>query len=317
MAYTSLSDTFSLNAATNSEVMAGYAGCGWLPQLYARALGSVVTISGSIVSMGAGASSVSYLIYYYESSQYLDFTNATVKLTGVNLNGSTLMLKLDTNTGGQGTGVVGTLNGSTVSWNVPTVFSFQLPYLNTIIRVRFYNGGSNTITFTGLTTALACFAKGMLLTKVITMIGNSCDEFNEEVEVETPVEDLCIGNVLRTRDGFTEVINVTRSEHPPSKDALSYIIPKNHYGMGRPSCDTLLSPKHSIFTPARHWKHMQHSEFEQKPSTDTVVYYHVQTSSYIDDVIYVNGMETETWDRVNQNQGWDCEGGVCRRHCDM
>jgi hypothetical protein len=61
---------------------------------------------------------------------------------------------------------------------------------------------------------------------------------------------------------------------------------------------------------------MFHSNFKQEPiNKDYIEYYHLATDSYMDDIIFANGIETETWDKHFDNKGWNCDevNHICKR----
>jgi hypothetical protein len=302
MTTTILSDNFSFTQTSGTQ--AWQSGCGWLPTGWERIVSSQSTVTEGVATIQPGGVSTGFINYFWNNTNFLNLTNAVITATNVQGAPANLLLELDTNESSY-SGVAGTVNGSTVSWNISSLFSGE--DLTSVIRARFYNqGGSFNITLAGLSTALTCIVKGMNVTAI-----------RNGTECEIPVEQLRVEDVLKTRNGTTVIRKISNGNFPLNVESnRPYVVPKNYFGENMPYMDTLLSPGHSIFRPEGCFNHMYHSEFQKTTFPQySCEYYHVATSSYADDIIYVNGIESETWDCDFQNKSWECdaENHICRR----
>lgn len=130
-------------------------------------------------------------------------------------------------------------------------------------------------------------------------------------ELYVPVEDVSEGQILVTTKGTTTVRGKRRFEYRKSLNVLPFIIPANSLGPEKPFQDLYLSPNHCFWDEDRNcWVHMNHSWFPRADPTEisgTVVYYHLYTDDYRNDIIYVAGIPTETWDREETIVSWNCD----------
>lgn len=243
----------------------------------------------------------------YTPTSSLNLSNTTVQLTGSTNSllsaGVTLGL---TDSNGHGLSVNGSVVGSTVSWNTNDSVWQQFVSIDmaTIVDVLVQSQVTDTGSFTSFVSSVACILEGS--TVLVVKCGS---------EEYVPIENISVGDVIKTRDGTSIARKINRIE-VSDDDHVPYIVPAHSISLDVPFTDTYLSPNHAIVV-RNEWVHVNHSEFQRR-YTDVkrpIVYYHITTNDYMKDVIYVNGMESETCDVEEMVNGWNCDtiGHICKR----
>lgn len=134
------------------------------------------------------------------------------------------------------------------------------------------------------------------------------------------VEELKVNDLLKTPTGYTIVKSIISFEiEDKNVNTIPFVVKKDYYGKNIPFIDTYLSPNHAIKVNNK-WIHMIHSKHIQSYDKDRpIIYYHIETQDYNTDIIYVNGLMSETWDKNYEFKvkngleylKWKCSNGEC------
>lgn len=141
---------------------------------------------------------------------------------------------------------------------------------------------------------LLCFIKG---TKILTVDGYVL------------IEDLKVGNTLITARGTTKIVNC----HYLKTYTKMYTLYKDCFEKGKPFEDLVITADHAIKLDDK-LHHARCLPFDSKiiSSKQHVELYHIETEDYMNDMIFANGIEAETWGRTFRGKvKWDCIKDEC------
>lgn len=186
--------------------------------------------------------------------------------------------------------------------NDPTTIDLHIPNFSSVSGpISLIQSGSGIELVT-------CFVGG---TRIATLAGY------------VPVEQLRVGDVVRTADGGQQAIRwighrrVDCREHPRRADVRPVRICAHAFGASLPERDLLLSPQHAIFAedvliPA---KYLVNGTSVRIVQVDHVEYFHIELSRH--DLLIAEGLPTESYldcgDRLNFENG----GPTTRLHADF
>lgn len=203
--------------------------------------------------------------------------------------------------------ILGTISGTTISWTCNSI-NFPTVNLAAVSKVRFFIalGILGTVTVGGVNTSISCFLKDTHLRMLLS---------DKTETIETLVQEVRVGDTLVTSSGRTKVVAIKCIKTRDEKD-MPFKIPKDHFAEGEPYQDTFLSKNHAIFTPWNTLVHVEHAGFSKIEKTEEIEYYHVATQDYAHDLIYANGLLSETWDKDILIAKWSCDADsmICIRY---
>ena len=171
-----------------------------------------------------------------------------------------------------------------------------------MLPITLYPTGSSYTTPSGVTiTGAPCFGRGTI---IATLDG------------DVLVEDLREGDLVLTVSGEAKplvwtgsrTVNVAR--HPRPENVRPVCIRRSAFSPNVPSRDLIVSPDHNVFTdgvliPA---KCLVNGRNVVLQDVETVHYHHIELASH--DVVYANGLETETYLDTGNRPSFAGEGVV-------
>lgn len=220
----------------------------------------------------------SYPFYVFESNAAAENENPTNLISNIFTNLSNFTTYNTTISLGQN------FSEYVIGDNTPTIGTFDTDVWDIITApptlLVFKNSPwSNYTAYDNIPVTIPCILKG---TNILTNDG------------EILVENIKVGMILKSEKGFTEVTKLQQFTIDSIGDNVPYVVPKNKYGIGIPTCDTFLSKKHMLYINENfyhvHHRHKKSNKFIGK----IVTYFHISTTNH-DDVIYANGLPVETY----------------------
>jgi hypothetical protein len=191
------------------------------------------------------------------------------------------------------------------------------------------NGGSISLTMSGTIDATSgtLRADNVILRPGGTFIGPIlCFASGTNIATprgEVPVEDLRVGDLVRTDSGQMQPIEWIGQRrldcrHHPAPDRVQPIRIASHaFGEGRPKRALLLSPDHSVFVedvliPI---KFLVNGATIMQIDVAMVTYYHLELASH--DVVIAEGLPTETYLETGGRSAFENGGGATQIHPDF
>lgn len=116
-----------------------------------------------------------------------------------------------------------------------------------------------------------------------------------------PIQNLKVGDVIRTTKGTTNIKKISKSLPISSEKDFAYMVPKDYMMPGKPFQDLMVSSHHLVVNVFNSSSEKIFSGFHpscrklNRIDSTGKIYYHLITDNFVNDIIYANGLEVETY----------------------
>lgn len=192
------------------------------------------------------------------------------------------------------------INSNSLPWNqfLENHWNFDDPGINSdpptlkLLSSSPWNSNNYYINNSIIDFSLVCFAE----TALIMLISGEY----------IPVKELNVNHILKTKKGHTNIKSLFKSYI----NGKMWIIEKDSISQGVPFQDLIISPDHA-FIHNGEWHHARCSKLTREIDYTGYIY-HLETNNYLEDVIYSNSLECETWGRLFRGKvKWTCLEDKC------